>query len=163
MKYATALSLALLSAGLAPPLSQARADDTSAPPAPPPPSSGTDTSTSDVGPPPPARHRHGRGFVLGELTAKLNLTPAQQKTVGDILSSSESQMKALRGDDTLSQVDKRAKMQQINQLTRSQIRAALTPAQQAIFDTLPANGGRRGQQPPPEPTTPPAPTPPPSS
>jgi len=162
MKYATALSLALLSAGLAPRFP--RPVPTTHPLRPPRlPLLRNRHEHLGRGSAAPARHRHGRGFVLGELTAKLNLTPAQQKTVGDILSSSESQMKALRGDDTLSQVDKRAKMQQINQLTRSQIRAALTPAQQAIFDTLPANGGRRGQQPPPEPTTPPAPTPPPSS
>lgn len=153
MKPASALSLALLSAGLALCLGQARADDPSSPPAPPPAAPGSDNGPSDVGPPPPPHHRHPRGFVLGELTAKLSLTPAQQKTVGGILSSSESQMKALRGDDTLSQDDRRAKMRQIGESTRAQIRAALTPAQQAIFDTLPANGGRRGQ--PPAPTAPP--------
>lgn len=158
MKPASALSLALLTAGLALSLGQARADDTSAPP-PPPPTSGTDTSTSDVGAPPPAHRRHGRGFVLGELTAKLSLTPAQQTTVGGILSTSESQMKALRGDDTLSKEDRRSRMRQIGESTRAQIRAALTPAQQAVFDTLPANGGRRGQQPPPAPSTPPPPPP----
>jgi hypothetical protein len=157
MKPLSALSLALLTAGLALSLGRARADESPAPPAPPPPSSVTDTSTSDVGPPPPARRGRGRGFVLGELTARLNLTPAQQKTVGGILSSSESQMKALRGDDTLSREDRRSGMRQIGESTRTQIRAALTPAQQAVFDALPANSGRRGPQPPPAPSTPPPP------
>jgi hypothetical protein len=161
MKPASALSLVLLSAGLAFPLSQARADDSANPPTPPPQAPGSDNGPSEQAPPPPAHRRHPRGFILGELTAKLNLTPAQQKTVGGILASEGSQLKALHDDDTLSQADRRAKMQQINQSTRAQIRAALTPAQQAIFDTLPANGGRRGQPPPP--STPPAPTAPPSS
>jgi Spy/CpxP family protein refolding chaperone len=157
MKSATARSLAVLTAGLALSAFLARADEPSAPPAPTPSPIGIDTSTSDVGPPPPAHHGRGRGFVLGELTARLNLTPAQQKTVGGILSSSESQMKALRGDDTLSREDRRSGMRQIGESTRTQIRAALTPAQQAVFDALPANSGRRGPQPPPAPSTPPPP------
>jgi hypothetical protein len=94
--------------------------------------------------------------VLGELTAKLNLTAEQQKAIGAILANSDSQLKDLRGDDSLSMEDKRAKMKQINESTRSQIRAGLTPSQQKIFDTLPANGGRRGQPPPAAPTEPPA-------
>lgn len=162
MKPASALSLALLSAGLSLSLGQARADDSSNPPAPPPSSSGTGTSTSDVGPPPAPHRGRSRGFVLGVLTGRLNLTAAQQKTVGEILASGECQRKALRGDDTLSREDRRAKIRAVGESTRSLIRAALTPAQQAIFDTLPANGGGRGRQPPGphSPNPPPAPTPP---
>jgi hypothetical protein len=162
MKPNSALSLALLSAGLALSFSQARADDASGPPVSPPAPSSPDTSPENGAPPPP-RHRHPpRGFVLGELTAKLNLTSAQQKTVGGILQSEGGQLKELRADQTLSQEDKRAKMQEIRQSTRAQIRAALTPAQQAIFDTLPANGGWQGRPQAPG-AVPPAPTPPPSS
>jgi hypothetical protein len=42
-------------------------------------------------------------------------------------------------------------MQEILGTARAQIRAALTPAQQALFDALPANGG--GPPPPPPPNT----------
>ncbi len=165
MKSASALLLAVLTAGLALSAGLARADEPSAPPAPTPSPVGIDTSTSDVGPPPPARHGRGRGFVLGELTARLNLTPAQQTTVGAILSSSASQLKALRGDDTLSREDRRSKIRQMGESTRTQIRAVLTPAQQAVFDALPANGGRHGRQPPGPtgPIPPPVPTRPPTS
>jgi len=161
MKPASALSLALFSAGIALSCTQARADDSTVPPIPPPAPSSPDTSPADGGQAQP-RHRRPRGFVLGELTAKLDLTAAQQKTVGGVLAAGQTQMKELRGDDTLSQEDKRARMRGIGESTRAQIRAALTPAQQAIFDTLPANGGRRGHQPP-GPTEPPAPTAPPST
>lgn len=95
------------------------------------------------------------GYVLADLTRKLDLTADQQKAVAAILASSEAQTRELRGDDSISAEDKRAKMREIFNLTRTQIRAALTPAQQKTFDALPANGGRRGQAEPTEPTQPP--------
>jgi len=91
------------------------------------------------------------GFILEDLTAKLGLTADQQKTVGAIIANSRSQAKALRGDDSISREDRRQKMQEILGTARTQIRAALTPAQQALFDALPANGG--GPPPPPPPNT----------
>jgi hypothetical protein len=95
--------------------------------------------------------------VLGELTAKLGLTPDQQKTVGGIIASARSQGKELREDTALTPQARREKMQAIQQAAREQIRAALTPAQQQTFDALPVNAG---QQPPPAgaPPAPPAPT-----
>jgi hypothetical protein len=86
------------------------------------------------------------GFVLGELTAKLTLTADEQKTVGGFIRDCDGQLRALRGDDSLSKEDKRAKMKAIIDATRVQIRGVLTPDQQAIFDTLPTRGGR-GQNP----------------
>jgi Spy/CpxP family protein refolding chaperone len=94
--------------------------------------------------------------VLAELTAKLSLTPDQQKTVGKIIADGRAQLKDLRGDDSISQADKRAKMREINASTRGQIRAALTPDQQKIFDALPANEGRGAGQAAPEASAPPA-------
>jgi hypothetical protein len=85
-------------------------------------------------------------FVLGELTEKLSLTADQQKTVGAIIADTDGQLKALREDDTIDREAKRPKMRTIVEAARGQIRAALTPAQQAIFDTLPRGGERGGGQ-----------------
>jgi hypothetical protein len=150
MKTSSLFSVSLLSAGLALSLSPARADDPSSPPVPPPaPADNTppadSTPPADNTPPPAGHHRRMHpAFVLGELTEKLSLTPDQQKAVGAIIADTDGQLKALREDDTIANEDKRAKAQAIISAARGQIRAALTPAQQAIFDTLPTRG-ERGQ------------------
>jgi Spy/CpxP family protein refolding chaperone len=136
------LSLSILSAGLI--LSQAplRADDATPPPPQPP---AADAPPADGQTPPPP-HRHGRRpLSLAELTAKLNLTADQQKTIGPILENAKSQGKALRDDDSMSQEDKRAKMKEIMTTSRAQIRAALTADQQKIFDAMGERGGKGGQ------------------
>jgi hypothetical protein len=157
MKPSSLLPLSLLSVGFAFSLGSARADDAANPPPPPAPAT-QDTSPGD-GQTPPAHHRRMHpAFVLGELTAKLNLTPEQQKTVGSIIANNDSQLKTLRQDDSVAKEDKRTKMKAIIEATRGQIRAALTPDQQQVFDTLPTRG-QRGGNPPPA-TTPPAPPPP---
>jgi hypothetical protein len=86
-----------------------------------------------------------RAFVLADLTKKLDLSADQQKAVGAIIASADGQLRGLRGDDSLSMEDKRAKMREIVGSERAQIRAALTPDQQKTFDALPVNGGRRPQ------------------
>jgi hypothetical protein len=102
------------------------------------------------------------GFVLSELTAKLGLTPDEQKSVGSVIANCNGQLKALRQDDSIAKEDKRAQMKTILDTTRGQIRAALTPAQQAIFDTLPTHGARPQGAPPAPPANapenPPAPS-----
>jgi hypothetical protein len=137
-------SLSLLSAGLVLSLASARADDPSAPPVPPPAPDAPATTPAD-GQPQHHRRMHP-AFVLGELTAKLTLTADQQKTVGGFIKDCDGQLRALRGDDTLTKEDKRAKMKGIIETTRGQIRGALTPEQQAIFDTLPTHP-ERGEKP----------------
>jgi Spy/CpxP family protein refolding chaperone len=119
--------------------------------------SAPDASPGEGAQPPPPPRRRG-GFDLEDLTQKLNLTADQQKSVGDAIKTSRDQMKAIRGDDSLSDDDKRAKSRELTAATRAQIRALLTPDQQAIFDKLPT----RGQRPPPPPAdgTPPANPPP---
>jgi hypothetical protein len=141
--------LSLLSAGLVLSLACVRADDPSTPPVPPP-------TPADGQTPPPPHHRHMRAaFVLADLTAKLGLTPDQQKTVGTLIANNDGQLKALREDDSVSKEDKRANMMTIISTTRGQIRAALTPDQQKIFDALPTRGEHSGGRPP---ATTPAPT-----
>jgi hypothetical protein len=86
-----------------------------------------------------------QGYELAELTEKLNLTADQQKTIGGIIRDGRSQMRGVHGDDSLSKDDRRAKMQEINASTRGQIRAALTPDQQKLFDAMPPGGARPKQ------------------
>jgi hypothetical protein len=151
-------SLSLLSAGLVFSLASARADDPANPPVPPPTPASPDTPPADGA---PQHHKRMHpAFVLGELTAKLGLTADQQKTVGGFIKDCDGQLRSLRGDDTLSKEDKRAKMMSILSATRAQIRGVLTPDQQAIFDTLPTRG-ERGQNQNPAPTS--APTAPPTT
>jgi hypothetical protein len=133
----------------------ARADDTTVVPPPPLPDTPQASPADGGGAPPHHRHRSA-AFVLGELTAKLNLTPDQQKTVGAIIESSRSQGKALRDDTTLTPQARREQMKEIQQTARGQIRAALNPSQQQTFDQLPVN---RGAQPSPGVTAEPTPTP----
>jgi hypothetical protein len=145
MKPSSLFSISVLSAGVALSLASARADDPSNPPVPPPAPASPDTTPGEGTPTPPPGQHHRRmrpAFVLGELTEKLSLTADQQKTVGAIIADSDGQLKTLRQDDSISNEDKRAKAQAIISAARGQIRAALTPAQQAIFDTLPTRGGR---------------------
>ena len=153
MKTSPLFSLSLISAGVALSLAPARADDASAPPVPPPAPAGQDTSPGAGQTPPPPHHRRMHpAFVLGELTAKLSLTADEQKSVGAVIADTDGQLKALREDDSIAKEDKRAKMKTITETARGQIRALLTPAQQAIFDTLPTRGERGGQNVAPTPT-----------
>jgi Spy/CpxP family protein refolding chaperone len=177
MKPQTAVNLSLLSIGLAFSAATSLAQDAANAPAPATPPAAPSDGTQAA--PAPAPEHHGRrgGFILEDLTQKLTLTADQQKQVGDLIKSSREQMKTLHEDDSMSDEDKRAKMKEIMGTTRSQIRAVLTPEQQAIFDKLPTRGPRPpqppagaapGDTPPPQadgapPATPPAAAPTPST
>ena len=138
MKQSTALRLLPILAGLALPLCAALADDASGPPPPPPapPAQGASPAQGGETPPPP-RHRAAPGYSLEELTGKLALTPDQQKTVGAAIESARAQGKALRGDESLSREDRHEKMRAIAKASHDQIRAALNPDQQKLFDAMP--------------------------
>jgi hypothetical protein len=172
MKTKSLYTLSALSAALALSAITLRADDASAPPAPPqgssdglpgeppppPPVENGPPPGDNAQPPPHPHHGHQQGFILSELTKKLNLTADQQKTVGGILADSKSKLEALRDDESLSPEDKRAQAKGIRDAERASIRAALTPDQQKIFDTLRPRGGWR-QGPPPASGPTPTPTP----
>lgn len=99
--------------------------------------------------------------MIEVLTAKLNLTDAQVTQVTAIIRAGMQQAVAIHRDDTLSDEEKMTKMEESRLATRAQIRAVLTPAQQAIFDAMPAHprGPRpAGDAPPPPPPPPPPPT-----
>jgi Spy/CpxP family protein refolding chaperone len=132
------LSLAALALAATPAL---RADDTTAPTPPPP-------SDQPGG-------RHGRPEMrerFQKMVKDLNLTADQQSKGEAILQQGAQSLRALHDDTTLSDDDKRAKMKQIRQGIEQQIRALLTPEQQAKAKELRQQrrqGG--GDQPPPPP------------
>jgi LTXXQ motif family protein len=86
--------------------------------------------------------------MLEMLKEKLSLTDAQVKQVKDIGRTEREQERDVRQDTSLSSEDRRAKLMAARKAEHDQIRAILTPDQQAIFDKLPPVGGRR--RPPPD-------------
>ncbi len=137
MKTARLLLLGMAALGLS--LSEARSQESATVPPPPLPENAPTTPQNGA-----TQHRHVKpGSVLADLTAKLGQTAEQQATVGSIIAGARTQMKAARADDTLSKEDRRAKMKQVIEASRVQIRAALTPEQQKTFDALPAPGQRQ--------------------
>ena len=88
------------------------------------------------GQPPTAEQR------LQRMTQQLNLTEAQQQQIKPILENESQQMQALRGDTSLSQDDRRAKMMQIRQPSASQIKPILNADQQKQFDEMMSRQGR---------------------
>lgn len=91
---------------------------------------------------------------MKEMKEKLNLTPDQEKQIGQILKNNADSFKAARGD--------REKMGELMKSQREQVRAVLTPDQQTTFDSMPPPGERHGgkkKDAPPAPASMPAPAP----
>lgn len=57
-----------------------------------------------------------------------------------MLTMFHTQARALRTDPSLSDRDRRMRLRALHLSTRESIRSALTPSQQAVFDTLRLNG-----------------------
>jgi Spy/CpxP family protein refolding chaperone len=66
------------------------------------------------------------------LAEKLNLTDAQKQQLADLRKQQAEQLKSAKGD--------RAKMAELMKTAHDQVRAMLTPEQQATFDAMPAEG-----------------------
>lgn len=99
----------------------------------------------DAGARPHPMMRHMMQRRLEFLTEKLNLTEDQRTKIKAIWKQSAGQVKALRDEASLAREDLRAKADAMRKANRDQVRAVLTPEQQAIFDQLPADGpGRPG-------------------
>jgi periplasmic protein CpxP/Spy len=80
---------------------------------------------------------HGQGAGRLEwLSKELNLTDEQKAKLKPILEDEGKQMRAARGDASLSQEQKHDKMKQIHGTTDSQINDILTPDQQKKFAAL---------------------------
>ena len=94
--------------------------------------------------------RGGRHFDparRSEMMAKhLNLNADQKTKVQDILTSEQSQMEKVRGDSSLSQQDRRAKMMDIHKTSNDQIRALLNSDQQKKWDEMQQRREQRMQE-----------------
>jgi periplasmic protein CpxP/Spy len=103
---------------------------------------------------PPGGGGGGRGGMTIEmLTERLKLTPDQVTKIKPILADQQTQMGALRGDQSLSQDDRMAKMTKIRTDATTKINAILTPDQQTEYKKMMSEmGGRRpgGGGPPPQ-------------
>jgi Spy/CpxP family protein refolding chaperone len=80
-------------------------------------------------PPPGARGGPRGGPTLDQIAQQLNLTDDQKAKVKPILDTRDQKMKDLRADTTLSQEDRRTKMQTIRQETTDAMKGVLTPEQ----------------------------------
>ncbi len=83
---------------------------------------------------------------LKMLTQQLNLTSDQQEKVKPILEDESKQMESLRSDSSLTQQERRSKMQEIRQNTNSQIKPILTSDQQTQWQQMMDQRGRHGMQ-----------------
>ena len=92
-----------------------------------------DSMSQAGGPPQGQRMQMSPDQRLQHMTKMLNLTDDQQQKIKPILENQASQMQALHQDTTMSRQDKMAKMMQIRQSSNDQIKAILTPDQQAKF------------------------------
>jgi periplasmic protein CpxP/Spy len=107
---------------------------------------------SAQGPPggmgPQGGERRGGGMMTADrLAEQLNLTPDQKTKVDAVLQDQRSQMMALRQDSSMSQEDRRDKMQGIQKTTHGKIRDLLTDEQKEKFDKMPQGRGPRGGPP----------------
>ncbi len=117
---------------------------------------------------PPAGHGmgggRGRGMMdpdqqLARMTQRYNLSTDQQTQIKPILTSTQTQMQALRGDSSLSREDRMTKMMSIRSDSSSKIEAILNPDQkkqfeadqQRMMDRMKNGGGPGGPGGPPPP------------
>ncbi len=103
----------------------------------------TGTTSETTG---PGGHHHGGGEMIQRLTTALNLTPDQQTQIKPILETFHTQRQTIMQDTTLEPKDKMAKMRDARETMNTQIKAILTPDQQAKFAQMMENmrNHRRG-------------------
>jgi len=82
------------------------------------------------------QHEESADQHLHMLSEKLNLTDDQKEKLKPVLQDQMQQMKAVREDSSLSEVQKRTKMKSIHESLHDQINAVLTPEQQAKFKQM---------------------------
>jgi periplasmic protein CpxP/Spy len=73
---------------------------------------------------------------LATLSTKLTLTPDEKGKIKPILDNESAKIDALKMDKSLSDVNRKAKIEPIRDDADKQIRAVLTPAQQKIYDSM---------------------------
>lgn len=112
----------------------------------------TAAATAQDNPPPPQEQGQAPGpgarrmdpdRQLQHMTRALDLTADQQSQIKPILVDRQQKMEAMFQDQSLSQEDRRAKMQSIRQDTRSRIEAVLNDQQKQKFESMEQRMGRR--------------------
>jgi len=84
----------------------------------------------------------GMGMTVERIEEAVGKLSAEQKTkIEGILAKVREEMQGLQG---ASQEDRQAKMREIMQSSRTQIRAVLTPEQQKKYDEMPQGRGQGG-------------------
>jgi len=82
---------------------------------------------------------------LEHMSTELNLTDAQKTKIKPILEDTSKQMQQLRQDSSLSEQDRRAKMQEIHQNAMSQVRPILNADQQKKLESMHGPHGGPGE------------------
>jgi hypothetical protein len=88
----------------------------------------------DTSAPPPVSGHRDPAQQLEGMTKRYNLSADQQSQIKPILESRQQQMQALRGDSSLSQEDRMAKMQSIRADSNKKIEAILNDDQKKQFE-----------------------------
>jgi protein CpxP len=106
------------------------------------------------GPPPGQQGQRPPGMMRGgpnldQLAQQLNLTDDQKAKVKPVLEAQGKKMSEMRADTSLSQEDRRAKMQAIREETTAQMKAILTPEQFDKWQKMPRPGRGPRNGPPP--------------
>lgn len=94
----------------------------------------------------PGGHHHGGADMMTRLTQQLNLTEDQQAKLKPIFQSLRETMKGIHDDASLTPKDKHAKMKEARESSDTQIKAILTPEQQAKFAEMRENMKKHAQQ-----------------
>ncbi len=81
--------------------------------------------------------------MLERLSQRLELNAAQQETIEAYQQNHFDALRALRDDTTLTREQKREQVAALRQQIEDNIRATLTPEQQAEFDALRQQRGER--------------------
>ena len=101
-------------------------------------------ATQDSQTPQAGHHQRGEGMTadaqLDHMSQTLNLTDDQKTKIKPILEDSMKQMQTVRQDTSLSQEDRRSKMQQIHESTMSQIKPILNADQQKKLESMHGRG-----------------------
>ena len=104
-------------------------------------------------------HRDEMRENFKRMVKELNLTADQQIQAEAIHKQAAEEMKALRNDASLNEDQKRAKGRDLRKSTEDQIRAILTPEQQAKAKEMREKHGHRGPDDRPPGEAPPSPPP----
>ncbi len=86
---------------------------------------------------PGGRMRGGGGMRgMGRMTKDLNLTDAQKVKIKAMMDASMTQMKAMRGNTSLTPDQKKAKMKTMREANMKKMNAILTPAQRTKMQAM---------------------------